>query len=289
MAWGVGLLFMLVGAGVWALFWFGDAEPPEGARKWGSAAFGALFFLVGFRLFVDVFRVPRWWARRRFHGGHEPWGEGYRWNRVMPGLAPAGAGVGKGCVGVVVVGVFGVVINLFWLDPGAASGDVWLAYLLIPLFTLFILFVVGSAALEAARMALFGYGRLELESMPVAPGSQLRAVLAGKRGLPAKGRVKVSLDCIEQAASATGELGVGPAPATKIVCSVARQIDLEDGGAFGRRLPIALLLPVDAPPTALVQPGGALRYWLLTVAVPEGKGLCPAETYQFLVPVYGAI
>lgn len=284
-----GLLFVAVAVLIWYLFFVVSpthpAEPFPGARKWGATAFAAVFFLFGLRFALEAVRAPTWWTLRRFRGGDEPWGEGYRWQREMKALPQWKAekrGWAKGCVGLLAIAAFGVVINLIWFDTSALSGDVWLAYLLIPLFTLFILFMLGAGLWELARQLWLGVPRVVFETFPVAPGKTLRVVVEHRGRFRRARSVKLTLACLDQGPPRL-ETGFARVDA---LFAVERPVDPADLAASPHRLVASFDLPADAPPTLLAQPDGSRRYWLLEVAGYQGK-LRETESYSFLVPVYG--
>ncbi len=280
----VGLATMIVGLGIWLLFWFGDAQPPTGPRKWGSALFACLFFLFGLRLAADGVRLPRRWRLRRFRGGAEPWGEGYRWARTMDPLPVASTDWVKGCVGGLALAAFVAVINMVWLDLGALRGSRLLAYVLIPLATALILLVVVSSLRQRVRSIRFGRARLRLVDYPAAPGGQLRAVLTTTNRLPAEGIVEATLARIEEKPRAGDPRG-GHAPTVEIVHSFRRRSDISTCSDGGHELSLAFDLPKDVPPTLLHGPDGSRRYWVLEVAAP-GRRSFHRRGWMFLVPVY---
>lgn len=284
-----GLLFMAVAVLVWYLFFVVSpthpAEPFPGARKWGATAFAAVFFLFGLRFALEALRAPAWWTLRRFRGGDEPWGEGYRWRREMSALPQWKAekrGWAKGCVGVLALTAFGAVINLVWFDRSALSGDVWLAYLLIPLFTLFILFLLGSAAWEIVRQLWFRTPRIRFETYPAAPGETLRVVIEHRGRFRRAKSAKLTLACLEQGPP---RLETGFARVDSLF-ALERPVAPADLAASPRRVVASFDLPADAPPTRLAQPDGSRLYWLLEIAAYQGK-MRETESYSFLVPVYG--
>lgn len=285
----MGLLFMAVAVGVWYLFFVVSpthpAEPFPGARKWGATAFAAVFFLFGLRFAMEGLRAPDRWTLRRFHGGVEPWGEGYRWRPTMRALPPWKAeqrGWGKGCVGLLALAAFAVVMNLVWFDRQSLSGDVWLAYLLIPLFTLFTVFILGAGLWEIVRQVSFGTPQVRFDSYPVRPGGTLRATIEHRGRFGRARSVRLTLACLEQGPPRR-ETGFARVEAVAVVETVVDPVDL---AADRRRFSLAIDLPVDAPSTRLVQGDGARRYWILEVAAFQNK-LRQTESYSFLVPVYG--
>lgn len=285
----MGLLFMAVGVGVWYLFFVVSpthpAEPFPGARKWGATAFAAVFFLFGLRFALEGLRAPDWWTLRRFRGGVEPWGEGYRWQPTMKALPPWKAekrGWAKGCVGLLALAAFAVVMNLVWFDRQSLRGDVWLAYILIPLFTLLIVFILGAGLWEILRQLLFGTPRVRFDSYPVSPGETLRATIEHRGRFGRARNVRLTLACFAQDPPRR-ETGSARVEAITVLEAV---VDPADLAASRRRFPLAIDLPVDAPSTRLVRGDGGRRYWILEVAAFQNK-VRATESYSFLVPVYG--
>ena len=277
---GVGCLGMLVGALVWWLFWFGDAVPPTGLRKWGSALFAALFFLGGLFFALLELRNLRWWAERRMRGGTEPWGEGYRWSRAMPPLPRPGVGWLAGCVGVAALTTFGAAINLMWLDTGGIRGSRPLAYALTSLFTLVVLAMLLGAALTGLRSLRRGRARLHLRDYPASPGGRLSTELELPKRYARGGPCKATLACVEEARRASDPL-TGPAHlVVEVVAARETRIDLGATAAEGRRPIFEFELPADALPTALDSADGRRRYWVLEIGLHDGVG------WAFLVPVY---
>jgi hypothetical protein len=280
----MGMVTMLVGLGIWLLFWFGAAQPPTGLRKWGSALFAGLFFLFGLRFAVEGVRLPRRWRLRRFRGGTEPWGEGYRWARTMDPLPVPPTDWVKGCVGGLALLAFVVAINMVWLDLGAVRGSRLLAYGLIPLATAVIVLVLVSGLWQGVKSIRFGRARLRLVDYPAAPGGPLRAVLTTTNRLPAEGIVEATLARLEETPQA-GEAPGRCTPTVEIVHSFRRRSDISTCSDGGHEVSLAFDLPPDIPPTLLHGPDGSRRYWVLEVAVP-GRRSFHRRGWSFLVPVY---
>ena len=284
----LGLLAMGVGVAVWYVFFVVSpthpGEPFPGARRWGATAFAAVFFLFGLRFALEGLRAPDRWRQRRFRGGGEPWGEGYRWRREMAALPRAeGGGWAKGGVGLLALAAFGAVINLVWFDLDALTGAVWLAYLLVPLFTLVILFLLGAAAWEAGRQLLYRTPRLRFETYPAVPGDELRAVVDHRGRFRRAKSVRLALACFEQGPPRR-ETGFAQ---VEWLLGAERTVAAADLAARPRQLEVRFHLPPDAPPTQLDRPDGSRRYWLLEVAGARRK-TGARESFAFLVPVYTA-
>jgi hypothetical protein len=276
----VGGLGMLVGVLVWWLFWFGDAVPPTGMRKWGSALFAGLFFLGGLYFAILELRNLRCWAERRMRGGREPWGEGYRWSRTMPPLPGPGTGWAGGCVGAAALAAFGVAINLIWLDPSAIRGSRLLAYSLTVLFTLVVAAMLVGALKYALRSLGRGGARLHLRDYPAEPGGRVGAEFELPKRSVGAGQCKATLACIEETRRAPGN-GVGPRRlVVEIVAAQEKRIELVAASAGAQRPAVEFPLPPDARPTALKGEDGVRRYWVLEVGLSEGVG------WTFLIPVY---
>jgi hypothetical protein len=163
----VGLAFMAAGLLVWLLFWFGVDEPPRGLAKWGPVAFAALFFSAGVFLARMGFRAPRWWADRRFRGGREPWGQGYRWSRTSRPLPPQqGLGLVERALGLVVILALLVVSNLVWSDLRSVTGDAWVVFLVIPAVSIAMLATVVLGAWGIVVQLRERRGTLHLDADP---------------------------------------------------------------------------------------------------------------------------
>lgn len=281
----MGLAFMGAGLLVWLLFWFGDAEPPQGLRKWGSAAFAALFFIAGIFLARLGFRAPRWWADRRFRGGREPWGQGYQWSRTVRPLTQShGLDPCARAVGLLMLAVLLVVINLVWFDLDSVKGSVAAAYLVIPLISVVIVAVAGVGFWGVVVSLRRGPGTLRLDagSYPAAPGGVFRAEYVRGARQPAMLGAFATLYCVEI------ELGPGThSPAASALYGQTREVEATadpDGGAPMR---VEFLLPADVLPTDLERERGR-RFWLLQIADRDAAGTPAAAPETFLVPVYCA-
>ncbi len=275
----IGALGMLVGVFVWWLFWRADAVPPTGLRKWGSALFASLFFLAGLHFLVLEARNLRCWAERRMRGGHEAWGEGYRWSCVMRPLSPPSMGWTASCVGAAALAIFGVTINLMWFDTGAIRGSRLLAFTLTVLFTLVVAGMLAGALVQAMRSLRRGRARLHLRDYPAMPGGRLCVELEMRRTSARGGQCKATLACVEETRRSPDP---GTAPrrlVVEIVASQETRIDLR-AAPVAARPTIEFQVPPDALPTALRAEDGVRRYWVLEV------GLSAAEGWAFLVPVY---
>jgi hypothetical protein len=275
----IGALGMVLGVLVWWLFWHADAVPPTGLRKWGSALFASLFFLAGLHFVILALRNLPCWAERRMRGGHEVWGEGYRWSRVMPPLPRPGMGWPASCVGAMALAVFGATINLMWFDTGAIRGSRLLAYVLTALFTLVVAGMLAGALTQARRSLRRGRARLHLRDYPATPGGRLCVEIELRARSARGGQCKTTLACVEETRRVPGG-GAGPRRLfVEVVAAQERRIDLA-GTAEAARPTVEFHLPPDALPTALRAEKEVRRYWVLEV------GLSAEEGWAFLVPVY---
>jgi len=279
----VGLAFMAAGLLVWLLFWFGVDEPPRGLAKWGPVAFAALFFSAGVFLARVGFRGPRWWVDRRFRGGREPWGQGYRWSRTSRPLPPQqGLGLVERAIGLVMILALLAASNLVWGDLRSVTGDAWVVFLVIPAVSIAMLATVVLGVWGIIVQLREGRGKLHLDagSYPARPGSLFRADYErGPRRPPTAG-LAATLACVEV------DFDVGQRRTTvSAVYLRTREFDPgQDVGLSGRtRLEFAL--PADALPTDLARPDGR-RCWILQVADRDASESRAREPETFLVPVY---
>lgn len=279
----VGLLFMAAGLFVWLLFWYGVDEPPQGLARWGPVGFTALFFSAGVFLARMGFRAPRWWADRRFRGGREPWGQGYRWSRLLRPLPPQrGLGLVERAIGLVMVLALLVVSNLVWADLRSVTGDAWVVYLVIPVVSVAMLATVALGAWGIVVQLRQGRGTLHIDagSYPARPGTTFRAVYErGPRQPPLAGAA-ATLSCIEIDRGSGGRR-----PAASAVYTQTREFDAgrvaDDGGS---RATLEFSLPPDVSPADLAREEGR-RCWLLEIAGSDARGISVAEPETFLVPV----
>jgi hypothetical protein len=124
---------------------------------------------------------------------------------------------------------------------------------------------------------------LRFHGFPFLLGGRLEATLETRWPVGTE-RLTLTLRCVAEHVvreSGSGKARDGTTIRTELEQLWATTFDVElPAGGDGRRVPIVVDLPADAPPTSLSQ--DPPRYWRLDVRLPDGP-------VRFLVPVYSAV
>ena len=271
------LSFIAVGTGIFLFGAAGTWGPyKEGLRANGDPrfflammAFGTVFSLIALRMLQIVINSARQEGRRRERRNRQrPWESDHPWRPDGQGPDYAGNSGGFLLGLIAFLGLLGL-FNMVFMSPSP-----WLLRGIVILFDLFGLLFLVDALRKAWQALRHGRPRMRWTTFPAFLGDRLEGVFLIRPAIRAKGPVKATLRCIEDAP------GGGEAAALEPFV-IYQQIREIDGGDTLSELPFSFQIPADLPGTHLNR--AEATYWQVFLQVPVTG---PDFETVFLAPVY---